>query len=375
MAIRLFQPIALRGVTLHNRIVVPSMTQFSCEDGVAGDWHLMHLGQFAVSGAGLVNTESTYVEARARNAPTCLSLYTPEQAEALARITAFFRAHGQSRLGVQLCHGGRKASNRPHWEGGGPLGEDEGGYRTVAPSAVPVKEGWPAPEPLDRAGIAGVIDAFAAAAGHALRAGADLIELHGAHGYLIHQFLSPITNRRGDAYGGNLRNRMRFALEIFEAVRAAWPDDRPIGIRVSATDWAEGGWTVAETVEFARTIEALGCDYIHVSSGGLTAEQVIETGPGYQIGFAAEVKAAVSMPVIAVGQITDPHQAESILRSGQADLVGVARMMLYNPRWVWSAARALGCEAFYPPQYERAHPSRWSLSGVSSPGNQHAEVR
>ena len=375
MAIRLFQPIDLRDLTLQNRIVVPSMTQFSCDDGVAGDWHLMHLGQFGASGAALVNTESTYVEARARNAPTCMSLYTEEQADAIGRITAFFKAHGQTRFGVQLCHGGRKASNKPHWEGGGPLTEEEGGYRTVAPSAVPVKDGWPPPEELDKAGIQGVIEKFAAATKYAIRADADLIELHGAHGYLIHQFMSPITNRRGDEYGGSFENRVRFALEVFEAVRATWPDGKPLGIRVSATDWADGGWTPEETVKFAQAIEALGCDYIHVSSGGLTAEQVIETGPGYQTGFAAAVKAAVKMPVIAVGQITDPHQAESILRTGQADLVGIARMMLFNPRWVWHAAHELGCDAFYPPQWERAHPSRWSLSGVSSPGNQQAKIK
>ncbi len=374
MAIRLFQPIELRGLRLQNRIVVPSMTQFSADDGVAGDWHLMHLGQFAASGAALVNTESTYVEPRARNAPTCLSLYTDEQAQAIARIVDFFKQHGSTRFGIQLCHGGRKASSKEHWRGGGPLALDEGGYEAVAPSPVPIKPDWPVPKALDPGGIRAIVDKFVEAARRADRTGADLIEIHAAHGYLLHQFLSPITNRRGDAYGGPLENRMRLVLEVFEAVRAAWPDNKPVGIRVSATDWAAGGWTVEETVQLARCLEGLGCDYIHVSSGGLTPEQIIEVGPGYQTGFAAAVKAAVKMPVITVGQITEPRQAESILRTGLADLVGVARMMLFNPRWPWVAAHELGCEVPYPRQYERAHPSRWSMSGVASPGNQPAKV-
>lgn len=370
MTIRLFQPIEMRGLTLPNRIVVEPMTQFSADDGVAGDWHIMHLGQYAVSGAGMVLTESCYVEAIARNNPACLSLYTDEQEHAVGRITAFFHRYGHAKFGVQLCHGGRKASSRPHWEGGGKLGLDEGGYEAVAPSPVPIREGWPAPRELTLSEITAIIDMFAESARRAARSGCDIIELHGAHGYLIHEFLSPITNRRGDRYGGSLENRMRFGLEVFEAVRTAWPDDSPLGIRISATDWVTGGWDLESSIVFAKQLDALGCDFIDVSSGGLSPEQKIETGPGYQTGFAGAVKAAVNMKVITVGQITEARQAETILRTGQADMIGLARIMLFNPRWPWVAARELGAEAFYPKQYERAHPDRWAIPGASAPGNQ-----
>lgn len=370
MAVRLFEPLDLRGVTLPNRIVVAPMTQFSANEGVAGDWHIMHLGQFAVSGAALVMTESTYIEPDARNAPQSLALYNDEQTSALGRVIAFVHANGPARFGVQLCHGGRKASNKPHWLGGGPLLPEEGGYQSVAPSPVPIREGWPVPRELGVADIGRIVDLFAAAAARAADAGADLVELHGAHGYLIHQFLSPVTNRRGDAYGGSRENRMRFATEVFEAARAAWPDDRPMGIRVSATDWIAGGWTVEDTIALAQRLEGLGCDYIHVSSGGLDARQRIETGPGYQTTLAAAVKERVGMKVTAVGQITNAHQAETILRTGQADMIGLARIMLFNPRWPWLAAQELGAEAYYPPQYERADPRRWRTSGISLPGNE-----
>ena len=369
MAIRLFEPLDLRGVTLQNRIVVEPMTQFSASAGVAGDWHLMHLGQFAVSGAALVFTESTYITAEARNAPESLSIYTDEQEAALARIIGFFHKHSPAKFGVQLCHGGRKASSRPHWVGGGPLPISEGGYEAVAPSPVPIREGWPVPRPISHDEIPSIIEMFIAAAVRAHRAGADVLELHGAHGYLIHQFLSPITNRRNDEYGGSAENRMRFGLEIFEAVRAVWPQDKPLGIRVSATDWAEGGWTVEETIAFARRLDAMGCDFMDVSSGGLTGAQKVETGPGYQTVFAAAIKAQVGMRIITVGQISNPHQAESILRTGQADLIGLARPILFNPRWPWMAAEELGAKAFYPPQYERAQPNKWRLPGASAPGN------
>ncbi|MDZ4134343.1 MAG: NADH:flavin oxidoreductase/NADH oxidase, partial [Paracoccaceae bacterium] len=338
----------MRGLTLPNRIVVEPMTQFSAEDGVAGDWHLMHLGQFAVSGAAMVLSESCYIEAIARNHPSCLSLYTDEQEAAVKRITGFFDHHGVACFGVQLCHGGRKASSKPHWQGGGKLRMDEGGYQDVAPSAVPIREGWLAPRELTIPQIADIVQMFADSAARAARAGCPVVQLHGAHGYLVHQFLSPITNRRGDRYGGSLENRMRFGTEVFEAVRAFWPDDRPLGIRVSATDWVPGGLTLEETIHFARQLDALGCDFIDVSSGGLSPDQKIETGPGYQVGLAAAVRQAVRMKVIAVGQITDPRQAETILRSGQADMIGLARVMLYNPRWPWMAARELGADAHYP---------------------------
>ena len=369
MAARLFEPIELRGVRLPNRIVVAPMTQFSADDGVAGDWHLMHLGQYAVSGAALVLTESTYVAAGARNAPSCLSLYSDEQETAIARIAQFFATHSDGCFGVQLCHAGRKASAREPWKGGGALSVAEGGYEAVAPSAVPLSEKWPAPTPLSADAVPDVIQCFVDAAQRAKRAGAKVIELHGAHGYLIHQFLSPLTNRRNDEYGGSLANRMRFALDVFMAVRAVWPADLPVGMRVSATDWVAGGWSVEETIELARALDARGCDYIHVSSGGLSPAQQITVGPGYQTGFAEAVKAAVDMPVIAVGQISDPHQAENILLSGQADMVAMARPMLFNPRWAWHAAQELGEPMAYPRQYERGRPDKWGASGINAPGN------
>jgi 2,4-dienoyl-CoA reductase-like NADH-dependent reductase (Old Yellow Enzyme family) len=329
----------------------------------------MHLGQYAVSGAALVFTESTYVAPEARNTPMCLSLYSDAQEQALARIKRFFDAHGTARLGVQLCHAGRRASAREPWLGGGPRLPADGGCETWAPSPVPISSTWPLPRELDRREMDRVRGAFVAAAKRALRAGADVIELHCAHGYLLHQFLSPLSNRRSDRYGGTLENRLRFPLEVFAALRAQWPQDKPMGVRVSATDWVEGGWDLEQTIAFARALDELGCDFIDVSSGGLSGEQRIAVGPGYQTPFALAIKQAVRMKVIAVGLITDPHQAEGILRKGCADLVGLARAMLYDPRWPWHAAHALGVPMAYPRQYERAHPSRSRGAGINAPGN------
>ena len=346
------------------------MTQFSTSDGVAGDWHIMHLGQFAVSGAAMVLSESCYIEAIARNHPNCLAIYSDEQEQAIGRICRFFDAYGNAAFGLQLCHGGRKASSRPHWEGGGKLTKEDGGYDAVAPSPIPIKQGWPVPRELSIGDIQSIVEMFANSAKRAARAGCRVLQLHAAHGYLIHEFLSPVTNARTDMYGGSLENRMRFALEVFEATRAAWPDDSPLGVRISATDWIAGGWTLDQSIVLAKRLDELGCDFIDVSTGGLAPQQEVETGPGYQIGFAAAVKQAVKMKVTAVGQITEPRQAETILRSGQADMIGLARIALYNPRWPWAAAHELGIQLPYPQQYERAHPSRWSIPGASSPGNQ-----
>jgi len=365
----LFQPIDLRSLTLPNRIVVEPMTQFSASDGTAGDWHLMHLGQYAVSGAGLVLTESTYVAPEARNTPMCLSLYSDAQEQAIARIKHFFDAYGTARFGVQLCHAGRRASAKEPWLGGGPRLPAEGGYPSVAPSPVPISAKWPTPRELTIAEIAGIRDAFVGATGRALRAGVDLLELHCAHGYLLHQFLSPISNRRGDRYGDSLENRMRFPLEVFEAVRAAWPSQKPLGVRISATDWVAGGWDLDQTIAFARALDQLGCDFIDVSSAGLSEHQRITVGPGYQVPFAAAVKQAVKMKVVAVGLINQPLQAETILMTGQADMIGLARAVLYDPRWPWHAAQELGVHLEYPRQYERAHPSRKSGAGINAPGN------
>lgn len=369
MSALLFQPVDLRGLRLSNRIVVEPMTQFSADDGTAGDWHLMHLGQFAVSGAGLVLTESTYVAPQARNTPMCLSLYSDAQEQAIARIKRFFDAYGNARFGVQLCHAGRRASAKEPWLGGGPRTPEEGGYVAVAPSPVPLSAQWPAPRELSSSDIAGVRDAFVASALRARRAGVDLIELHCAHGYLLHQFLSPISNHRSDRYGGSIENRMRFPLEVFEAVRAAWPEDQPLGVRVSATDWVAGGWSLEDTCAFARALDARGCDFIDVSSAGLSEQQRIVVGPGYQTSFAAAVKKAVKMKVVAVGLISNALQAETILMTGQADMIGLARAMLDDPRWPWHAAHELGVNLTYPRQYERAHPSRKAGAGINAPGN------
>lgn len=367
--VKLFEPIELRSLRLPNRVVVAPMTQFSADEGVAGDWHLMHLGQYAVSGAALTLTESCYVASNARNARSCLSLYTDEQEAAVSRIAQFFENHSDGFFGVQLAHAGRKASAREPFKGGGYLSVEDGGYQAFAPSAVPLADDFPAPTPISAETIPDVIQCFVDSARRAEQAGAKVIELHGAHGYLIHQFLSPLTNRRNDEYGGSSANRMRFAIEVFEAVRAVWPDELPIGIRVSATDWVDGGWSVEETVELGCVLDARGCDYIHVSSGGLSAAQKITVGPGYQVGFAESVKAAVKMPVIAVGQINNPDYAETILQDGQADMIALARPVMYDPRWVWHAAHQLGAPIAYPRQYERGHPDRWGASGINAPGN------
>lgn len=369
MTSHLFRSIELRGITLPNRIVVAPMTQFSANEGVAGNWHLVHLGQFALSGPGLILTESCYVAPEARNAPSCLSIYSDAQEQAIEGIASFISSFGNGAFGVQLCHAGRKASAKTPTEGGGPRPVAEGGYQAVAPSDVAISPSWPVPRALSIGEIGEVVESFAAAARRAARAGLNMIELHGAHGYLLHQFMSPISNRRSDRYGGSLENRLRFPLEVFEAVRAVFPPDRPIGMRLSATDWVAGGWDVESTVCLARELQHLGCDYVHISSGGLSPDQEIVDGPGYQTGFAAEVKRHVDIAVITVGQISEPMQAETILQTRQADMVALARPMLFNPRWVWSAAQELGEETFYPSQYVRGHPSRWGSRGANIVGN------
>lgn len=369
MAAALFEPITLRGLTLPNRIVVAPMTQFSADDGCAGRWHLVHLGQFALSGVGLILTESCYIAPTARNARSCLSIYSDEQERAIGDIISFVHEFGNGAFGVQLCHAGRKASSKSPAEGGGPRPVSEGGYQAVAPSAVAISPDWPVPHALEAAEIADVVARFAAAARRADRAGADLIELHGAHGYLLHQFMSPITNRRTDAYGGSLENRMRFALEVFDAVRDVFPTNKPVGMRLSATDWVDGGWDVESTVRLVKELKTRGCDFVDISSGGLSPDQQITTGPGYQTGFAAEVKRNVDITVMAVGQISEPLQAETILRTGQADMIALARPLLFNPHWAWHAAYELGEKTFYPLPYVRGHPDRWGLKGLQVAGN------
>ena len=356
----LFSPISLRSLTLANRIVVSPMCQYSAEDGNASDWHLMHLGNFSVSGAGLVMVEATAVEPRGRITYGDLGLYSGSNEEALGRALQFCRQYGQARMGIQLAHAGRKGSDHLPWEEPGrPLAPQEGAWQTVAPSPISYDEAWPVPQDLDWAGLETVREAFVAATQRAARLNFDLVELHGAHGYLLHQFLSPLSNQRTDEYGGTLENRLRFPLEVFSAVREHWPEPKPLGVRISATDYIEGGWQLADSVVFANELKKRGCDFIDVSGGGLAPQQRITPGPGYQVVFAEEIRRQAKITTMVVGMINQPRQAEAIIASGQADLVALARGMLYNPRWAWHAAEELGAEASYPPQYLRCQPVRW----------------
>jgi 2,4-dienoyl-CoA reductase-like NADH-dependent reductase (Old Yellow Enzyme family) len=353
----LFDPWRIGDLRLDNRIVIAPMCQYSASEGNAADWHLIHLGHLALSGAGLMILEATAVSAQGRISPGDLGLYSDANAAALARVLGAIRNHSRMPLAIQLAHAGRKASSRAPWQGGAQirLGEP-GSWRAVAPSAVPHEAHEDPPHALDGAGLARVREEFAAAARRAGRLGLDGVEVHAAHGYLLHQFLSPIGNHRTDEYGGSLENRLRFPLEVFDAVRAAFPADRPVWARVSATDWVPGAWDLDGTVAFAQALKARGCAAIHVSSGGVSPQQKIPVGPGYQVPFAQRVKAEVGLPTIAVGLITEAAQAESIVASGQADAVSLARAMLYDPRWPWHAAAQLGAQVSAPHQYWRSQP-------------------
>lgn len=355
----LFSPISLRSVELPNRIVVAPMCQYVAENGCMTDWHLMHLGQLAMGGGALVFIEATGVSPEARISHGDVGLWSDENERAMARVLEFCRRWGVAKLGIQLGHAGRKASVNVPLAGGKPLGPDQNPWQTVAPSALAYAPGYHVPRALDEAGLAKIRDDFAAATRRAHRLGLDVIELHMAHGYLLHQFLSPLSNQRDDAYGGSLENRMRFPLEVFDAVRAVWPAEKPLGVRVSATDWVEGGWTGDDTVELAKALEARGCDFLDVSSGGLDPRQKIKLEPGYQVPYARAVKEATDLVVIAVGMILTPRQAERIVADGDADMVALARGVMDDPRWTWHAAQELGVETQYPPQYLRARPDYW----------------
>ena len=355
----LFTPLQLRGLTLPNRIVVSPMCQYSSEHGSANDWHLMHLGQFAMGAGGLVFTEATHVSAVGRISHRCLGLYSDDNEISLKRVIDFSRRFGVAKLGIQLAHAGRKGSVHPPAQGSKPLGPGESPWQTVAPSARPFGPGWHTPVALARDGLAQIKQQFVDAARRAARIGFDVVELHCAHGYLLHEFLSPISNQRDDEYGGSSENRIKFPLEVFEAVRAVWPADRPLGARVSATDWVEGGWTQQETLLLARELKALGCDFLDVSSGQLDPRQQIPFGPGYNVPFAEQIKKEVGIATMSVGMITRPRQAEEIITDGRADLVAMARAMMDDPRWAWHAARELGAEAPYAPSYARCSPAQW----------------
>ena len=363
----LFSPLKVGGLALANRIAVSPMCQYSAEEGSATGWHLQHLGSLSLSGAGLLTVEATAVEPEGRITQGCLGLYSEENERALETALKLCRRWGAARLGIQLAHAGRKASAKVPWKGGGPLGAGEDAWQTVAPSAIPFGEGWPAPRALDGAGMARIAVAFAAAARRALRLGFDLVELHGAHGYLLHSFLSPIANRREDEYGGSLENRMRFPLEVAAAVRAVWPRDKALGMRITGQDWVAGGLTVEDAAVFAGELARLGFDYVCVSSGGVSPAARISVGLGYQAPFAASVRQRVGIPVQAVGMIVAPRQAEAILAEGKADWVALARAFLDDPRWGWHAADALGGEIAPPPQYERARPKLWPGASLARP--------
>ncbi len=354
---RLFSPFRLGELALANRIAIAPMCQYSAVDGRAGDWHVIHLGQLLLSGAGLLIVEATAVEPIGRITANDLGLWDDACEAALRRVLDAVRRHSPMPVGIQLAHAGRKASSRVPWDGGALLPPAEGGWNCVAPSALAHADGEPPPQALDAAGMRRIRDAFVAAAQRAVRLGFDLIELHAAHGYLLHQFLSPLANQRVDAYGGSLDNRMRFVLDVFDAVRDAVPARVPVGVRLSATDWVEGGWDCTQSVALCAALQRRGCAFAHVSSGGVSPRQRIALGPGYQVGFAEQIRRAVAMPVIAVGLIDDAEQAEAIIADGRADLVALARGMLYDPRWPWHAAARLGAHVVAPPQYWRCQPA------------------
>ncbi|WP_404800783.1 NADH:flavin oxidoreductase/NADH oxidase [Pseudoblastomonas flavescens] len=354
---KLFEPIEVGGLRLANRIVIAPMCQYSAVDGAMTDWHQMHLGQLALSGAGALTIEATAVSPEGRITYGDIGLYDDRTEAAMRSVLESVRRWSDMPLIIQLAHAGRKASCAKPWHGGTQIAPDaENGWQTVAPSAIPFAPDDHPPVELDKSGLARIRDAFADAARRAGRLGIEAVQIHAAHGYLLHQFLSPISNRRGDDYGGSLENRMRFPLEVFGAVREAFPAGRPVTVRVSGTDWVEGGWTAEETALLAKELERRGCAAIHVSSGGLDPRQQVPVGPGYQVPLARTVKDAVAMPVVTVGMITDPHQAERILEDGHADAIAIARAALWDPRWPWHAAAALGASVKAPPQYLRSEP-------------------
>ena len=356
----LFSPLEVGSLNLANRIVIAPMCQYSAEDGCMTDWHVIHLGHLALSGAALLTIEATAVAPEGRISYADTGLWSDANEEAMGRVLASVRRWSDMPIAIQLGHAGRKASTEKPWFGGKQIAPGEpNGWQTLAPSPIPFLDGDNPPLELDRDGLNRILVAFAGAAQRAARLDLAAVQLHGAHGYLLHQFLSPLSNRRTDEYGGSLENRMRFPLEVFDAVRAVFPAEKPVTMRVSGTDWVEGGWDIEQTVEFARALEQRGCAAIHVSSGGLDARQQIPVGPSYQVPLARAVKRAVAMPVVAVGLITGFEQAEAIVGTGDADLVALARGILYDPRWPWHAAAALGAKVKAPPQYLRSQPRQY----------------
>jgi len=356
----LFTPLRVGALELANRIVIAPMCQYSAVEGCMTDWHVIHLGHLALSGAALLTIEATAVTPEGRITYADVGLWNDATEVAIARTLESVRHWSDMPIAIQLAHAGRKASTEVPWKGGLQIPPNQdNGWQTVAPSAVPYDDGEHAPRALDRQGLVQVREAFAAATKRAARLGIDAVQIHGAHGYLLHQFLSPLSNRRDDEYGGSLENRMRFPLEVFDAVRAAFPADRAVTMRVSGTDWMDGGWDIGQTIAFARALEARGCSAVHVSSGGLAPAQRIPIGPSYQVPLARAVKKATHIPVIAVGLITEFEQAEAVVGTGDADMIALARTILFNPRWPWHAAAHFGAQVKAPDQYLRSQPRQY----------------
>jgi 2,4-dienoyl-CoA reductase-like NADH-dependent reductase (Old Yellow Enzyme family) len=360
MTSALFSPIRLADLELANRIVVSPMCQYSADDGVASDWHINHLGTLANSGAALLVVEATGIERRGRITHGCLGLYSDDCEAALARVIAHCRRYGTAKLGIQLAHAGRKASARRPWEGSQPLSPAEDPWETIAPSAIPFGPDWPVPRAMTAADMERVREGFVAAAKRAVRAGIDAIELHGAHGYLLHSFVSPISNKRNDEYGGTLEARMRYPLEVARAVRAAIPKGMPLGARITGNDWVAGGLTPDDAVALAGALKTAGVDFVCISSGGVSADARPTLVANTNVQFAEKVRREAGIATRTVGLIATPRQAEAIVAEGKADMVALARAMLDDPHWGWHAAQLLGAEVVRPPQYQRAAPKVWA---------------
>ena len=364
----LFSPLALAGLTLPNRIIVAPMCQYSADDGVATDWHMTHLGMLANSGAAMVVAEATAVERLGRITHGCLGIYSDACEDALGHVIRHCKRIGTAKFGIQLAHAGRKASSQRPWEGGHALKPEQDPWQTIAPSAIPFGPGWHMPRAATRADMDRICEAFVAAAKRALSIGFDEVELHMAHGYLLHSFISPISNRREDEFGGSLENRMRFPLEITKAVRAVVPRDVPLGARITGKDWVDGGLTPDDAVTIAKTLKAEGLDFLCVSSGGVHAEVRVPVGPGYQVPFAEKVRQEAGIKTRAVGLIVTAPQAEVIVAEGKADMVAIARAVLDDPHWGWHAGEILGADVPRPVQYARITPKQWPGAALIRPG-------
>jgi 2,4-dienoyl-CoA reductase-like NADH-dependent reductase (Old Yellow Enzyme family) len=361
---KLFTPIQLGGITLPNRVVIAPMCQYSADDGSPTDWHLQHFGTMACSGAGLFVVEKTNVTREGRITHGCTGLYSDHNEAAMLRAVNLYRGITKNPIGIQLGHAGRKASSQPPWQGGKALGPHESPWQTVAPSPIPFGDGWHTPRELETSDLKKLVEAYVSSTLRAKRIGFDVVELHSAHGYLLHQFLTPLANQRKDEYG---KDRMKFPLEVARAVRDTWPKDRALGIRINATDWVEGGWQPDDAVAYARELARIGFDFICVSSGATVPYAKIPVAPGYQVGFAEKIKKEVSLKIRAVGMIADADQAEDILVSGKADMVAMARGILDDPRWVWHAAERFGVKMDYPPQYARSRSDVWPGAKLARP--------